>query len=141
LNIPLTEALGYAAASGCALLCDVTLLWLFVHFLGWNALAAATLSFLAGTVVAYALSVRLVFQHRRLQDRRAEFASFAAIGTAGLAVNAAVIFVAVKYWGLYYLAAKGIAAGFTLVCNFITRRQLLFTRHAARAQPGYVRQR
>ncbi len=141
MNIPVTEALGYAVASGCALLCDVTLLWLLVHFLSCNTLAAATLSFLAGTVVAYALSVKLVFKHRRLTDQRAEFASFAALGTAGLAVNAAVIFIVVKYWGLYYLAAKGIAAAFTLICNFITRRQLLFVQGAAPAQPTYVRQR
>jgi putative flippase GtrA len=125
-GIPIREAAGYAAASACALGCDLGLLWVLVRFGRVEYLVAATASFLAGTVVAYSLSVLWVFEHRRLADRRAEFLGFAAIGTAGLGVNAAVIFIAVKYLGLYYLVAKCVAAGFTLVCNFISRRQLLF---------------
>jgi putative flippase GtrA len=126
LKIPLKEAFGYAAASGCALLFDMAILWILVSYFSWDYLAAATLSFLVGTFVAYALSISFVFERRRLKDRRVEFASFAAIGTAGLAVNAAVIFIAVRYLGLYFLVAKCMAAGFTLVCNFISRRQILF---------------
>jgi putative flippase GtrA len=126
VRIALKEAFGYLVASGCALVCDVAILWILVHFFAWNYLVAATASFIAGTFVAYAMCVSLVFKQRRLKDRRAEFAGFAAIGTAGLAVNSIVIFIAVKYWGLYYLLAKCVAAGFTLICNFISRRQLLF---------------
>jgi putative flippase GtrA len=81
---------------------------------------------LAGLVVAYALSVTLVFKYRRLKDRRLEFASFAAIGAGGLAVNSATMFFAVKYLGLHYLIAKCGAAGFTFVWNFVARRELLF---------------
>jgi putative flippase GtrA len=120
------EAVGYAVASACALLLDFTVLWILVHYFSWWYLAAATISFLSGAFVTYGLSVKFVFKHRRLQDRRAEFLGFAAIGTVGLAVNAAVMFVAVKYLGLYYLVAKCVAAAFTLACNFVSRRQLLF---------------
>jgi putative flippase GtrA len=42
-----------------------------------------------------------------------------------------VIFVAVKYLGLHYLAAKCVAAGCTLVCNFISRRQILFVQRSS----------
>lgn len=123
------EALGYTAASGCALLVDVTILWSLVHYLSWDYMPAAATSFLIGAVVAYELSVRLAFTQHRLRDRRAELASFVAIGTLGLAVNAAVMFVAVRYAGLHYLIAKGVAAGFTFTCNFVARRQLLFVRY------------
>jgi putative flippase GtrA len=122
------ETVGYATASGCALIVDMAILWALVHFLSWNYLAAATISFLAGAVVAYEISVRLVFKQRRLKDRRAELATFVAIGIVGLVVNAAVMFVAVKYFGLHYLIAKCVAAGFTFMCNFIARRQILFVR-------------
>jgi putative flippase GtrA len=135
IAIPIREALGYAVASACALVFDMALLWLLVRFGRVEYLLAATISFLAGTVVAYSLSVRLVFKQHRLDDRRTEFLGFAAIGTAGLGVNAAVIFIAVKYWGLYYLVAKCVAAGFTLVCNFISRRQLLFVQGRAVREP------
>lgn len=122
------ETLGYAIASGCALVVDMAILWALVRFLSWNYLAAATTSFLAGAVVAYEISIRLAFRQHRLKDRRAELATFVAIGMVGLVVNAAVMYVAVKYFGLHYLIAKCVAAAFTFMCNFIARRQILFVR-------------
>jgi putative flippase GtrA len=127
----LKEALGYTAASGCALTVDIAVLWGLVYYLSLPYLVAATISFLIGAVVAYALSVKFVFKHRRLQEQRSEFAAFAAIGIAGLAVNTGVIFIAVNYFGLYYLAAKCVAAGFTFTFNFFSRRQMLFVPHRA----------
>jgi putative flippase GtrA len=123
------EAFGYTAASGCALAVDIAVLWGFVYFLSVPYLIAAIISFLTGSVVAYALSVKFVFKHHRLRERRSEFAAFAAIGAAGLAVNTGVIFIAVNYFGLYYLVAKFVAAGFTFTFNFLTRRQILFVQH------------
>jgi putative flippase GtrA len=122
----LKEAFGYAAASGCALLMDITVLWGLVHFLSVGYLTAATISFLAGAVVAYQLSVRIVFKRHRLRIRELEFLCFVAVGGIGLAVNAIVIYFAVTYLGLHYLAAKCVAAGFTFSSNFIARRQILF---------------
>jgi putative flippase GtrA len=131
MKIFVKEALGYGAASAGALVVDMTVLWVLVRFFAWGYLAAATASFLAGASVAYVLSVRLAFRQHRLRDRRAEFVSFVAIGTVGLAVNAAIISLAVRYLGLHYLLAKCVAAGFTFTCNFIARRQILFVRHSA----------
>jgi putative flippase GtrA len=122
------EAIGYAAVSACALIVDVAVLFILVHHLSWGYVAAATASFLVGLVVAYTLSVTLVFKHRRLNDRRLEFASFAGVGMFGVAINAAAISFGVKMLGLHYLIAKCGAAGFTFVWNFAARRQFLFVR-------------
>jgi putative flippase GtrA len=126
MNSVAREAVRYLLASGCALFVDVGLLWVLVQYYSWWYLAAATTSFLSGIAVVYVLSVTLVFNHRRLSDRRVEFLSFSAIGGAGLAINAAVMLVAVKFFGVYYMVAKCIAAGFTFAFNFFARRQLLF---------------
>jgi putative flippase GtrA len=126
----LREALGYGAASLCALTVDMGILWTLVHFFSWEYLAAATASFLAGAVVAYLLSVKIAFKEHRLRDRRAEFASFVGIGTIGIAVNAGVMSMAVRYFGLHYIIAKCVAAGFTFTCNFAVRRQMLFVRRS-----------
>jgi putative flippase GtrA len=126
------ELAGYGAASICALAVDMTLLWMLVQYLSWGYVLAATVSFLVGASVAYALSVRLAFKEHRLTDRRAEFLSFVALGTLGLAINAAIVAISVKYMGLNYLIAKCVAAGCTFICNFAVRRQLLFVR------PAYV---
>jgi putative flippase GtrA len=131
MKILFKEAIGYAAASACALIVDMAVLWGLVGYFSWNYLATATTSFLIGAVVAYELSIRLAFKQHRLHDRRAELLSFVAIGIVGLAVNAAVIFIAVRYFGLHYLIAKCVAAGFTFMCNFIARRQILFVRQSS----------
>jgi putative flippase GtrA len=122
------ELAGYAAASLCALAVDMTLLWTLVQYLSVGYVLAATLSFLAGASVAYTLSVRLAFKEHRLNNRRAEFLSFVALGTLGLAINVAIVAISVKYMGLNYLIAKCVAAGCTFMCNFAVRRQLLFVR-------------
>ena len=131
MTLWIKEAIGYLGASACALAVDVSILYILVHYFSWWYLGAATASFLAGLTVAYALSVSLVFKHRRLKDRRLEFASFAFIGAGGVAINAAVIFAGVKYLGLHYLIAKGVAAAFTFAWNFAARRQFLFVQRRA----------
>jgi putative flippase GtrA len=127
------EVLGYGAASALAFAVDIVVLWALVHFLSYPTILAASISFCAGILVSYALSVTWVFQHRRLQDKHLELASFAAIGTIGLGLNALVMSIAIQKFGVHYLLAKCIAAGFTFACNFAARRQLLFVpkRHHA----------
>jgi putative flippase GtrA len=130
MRVVIQEALRYAAVSACAFFVDITILFILVHYFSWWYLGAATASFVAGLLVGYALSVTLVFKYRRLKDRRLEFAGFAVIGAGGLAVNAAAMFLAVKYLGPHYLIAKCGAAGLTFVWNFVARRQFLFVRRS-----------
>jgi putative flippase GtrA len=122
------EAVGYTTVSACALCADVAILFVLVHYFFWWYLGAATVSFSVGLLLGYALSVTLVFKYRRLKDQRLEFASFAAIGIVGVAINAAAMALGVKCLGLHYLVAKCGAAAFTFLWNFTARRQLLFAR-------------
>lgn len=131
------EAIGYTAVSACAIIVDVGILFVLVHYFSCWYLAAATTSFLAGLLVAYALSVTLVFKYRRLKDPRLEFASFTAIGVVGVGINAAAITVGVKYLGLHYLIAKCGAAVATFLWNFIARRQFLFVQHRRIDRHGF----
>src|ERR1700722_14221270 len=128
MKIVFQEALRYTAVAACALIVDMTILWVLVHYFSWWYLGAATTSFLVGLLIGYVLSVTLVFKYRRLKDRRLEFASFAAIGAVGVAINAAAMAFGVKYLGLLYLVAKCGASGFTFLWNFTARRQFLFAR-------------
>jgi putative flippase GtrA len=127
----LREATGYAVVSACAFVIDITALFILVHYLSWWYVAAATISFLVGLLVAYALSVTLVFKYRRLQDPRIEAASFAGIGVVGVAINTAAMTLGVKVFGVHYLIAKCGAAGLTFVWNFVARRQFLFAQRRA----------
>lgn len=126
MKILMREAGLYTAASACALCVDFAILFILVHYFSWWYLAAATVSFSIGVLVAYTLSVTVVFKRRRLKDRRLEFAAFASIGAVGIGINATVMWLLVRYLGLYYLFAKCGAAVITFLWNFISRRQLLF---------------
>jgi putative flippase GtrA len=120
------EVIRYSAVSACALIIDITVLFILVHYLSWWYVAGATMSFLVGLLFGYVLSITLVFKYRRLQDPRVEFASFVGIGLVGVAINAAVMTLGVTILGVHYLIAKCGAAGFTFVWNFVARRQFLF---------------
>ncbi len=124
----LKEAVGYGLASAIALAVDAGLLFVLVHFFGWWYLGAAT--------VSYLISVRLVFKHHRIESRHREFLAFVLIGVIGLAVNLAIMFVAVSLFGWNYMIGKGAAACGTFLCNFGLRRQILFS--ASRVQASGV---
>jgi putative flippase GtrA len=126
MKVVIKEALGYTGVSAVALLVDIAILWVLVHFFSWWYVAAAAASFISGLAVGYSLCVAFVFKFRRLKDRRIEFLSFAAIGAVGLLINTLVMGFAVKYLGMHYLIAKCAAAGFTFAWNFLSRRTLLF---------------
>ena len=131
MNQLVREAVLYGAASGCALTVDVGLLWLLVEVARMHYLLAASVAFLTGTAVVYVFSVRTIFRHRRVRDRRLEFSAFAAIGVLGLLVNLAVLKLAVDELGAHYLVGKMAAIVFTFSLNFGLRRSLLFTAPAA----------
>jgi putative flippase GtrA len=64
-----------------------------VHYL-----VAAPIGFALGLATIYLFSIRWVFSERRLADWRAEFALFALIGLAGMALNQLIIFAAAAAW-------------------------------------------
>jgi uncharacterized membrane protein YdcZ (DUF606 family) len=121
------EAVLYSAASGVALLVDVSLLYVLVEHVHLHYLAATAIAFLSGTVVVYLISVSAIFRHRRLKDRKIEFVVFATIGAVGLLVNLGVMRIAVGGFGMHYLLGKAISIAFTFTLNFGLRRALLFS--------------
>jgi putative flippase GtrA len=126
VKILIREALHYALMSASLLCVDIALLWILVQFFFWPYLLASAVSFSAGVLVGYILSITAVFKYRRLKSQSIEFASFAAVGIVGLAVNAAAMSFGVGYLGEHYLTAKCGASCLTFAWNFAARRQLLF---------------
>ncbi len=118
---------GYGLASTAAFALDVSLLWLLVNVAGWHYLLAAATSFLAGGVLLHRLSVKFVFSERRVADETLELSYFLGLGLAGLAINSAIMFLAVDRFGAHLLVAKLCAAMCTVGANFLLRKQFLFT--------------
>ena len=123
------ESLRYVAASAAALAVDFGLYSGLIRLAGVDYLVAAPIGFGVGLAVVYVLSVRWVFGHRRLASARAEFALFALVGFAGMALNQLVIYAGVERFALSYEVAKIVSAGAVFTFNFVARKLLLFTRY------------
>jgi putative flippase GtrA len=117
----------YLAASVVALGLDFGLLWLLTSGLGLHYLTSSAISYTAGAVLHYAISVRLVFRERPVADRRKEFLGFFAIGLVGLGANQLVMRAAVEVLGHSYLVGKVAAVAVSFILTFVLRRAILFT--------------
>lgn len=117
----------YLLASAAALGLDFALLWLLTERLGLHYLASAAISYSAGAVLHYAISVVFVFRQRRVRDERLEFILFFAIGLFGLASTQLMLKLAVDGLGLSYMIGKLLATGVSFVLNYAARRVALFT--------------
>lgn len=134
----LVQFFRYTFVGGAAFLIDFTILFLltttsfFTHYY----LLAATISFIAGLCLNYALSVRWVFNKRNIQNQKLEFILFAVIGLIGLLLNAFFIwffteiafirFIPVESKQLRIVLSKILSTGFVYIWNFTARKFLLF---------------
>jgi putative flippase GtrA len=123
------EGARYFAASGAAFVLDFALYVGLIRLAGVHYLIAAPLGFGTGLLLVYFLSIRWVFKERRLDDARAEFAVFAGIGLAGMAMNELVIYAGVAHFALSFELAKLASASVVFFINFSLRKLLLFTRY------------
>jgi putative flippase GtrA len=123
------EGIRYFAASALALAIDFGTYVGLIRVADVHYLIAGPLGFFLGLAAIYLLSTRWVFRERRLADRGTEFALFALVGLAGMALNQLVLFAAVQWLAASYEVAKIISAGMVFSFNFAARKLLLFTRY------------
>jgi putative flippase GtrA len=123
-----SETSRYVAAAAIALGVDLCTYSGLIRLAGVPYLVAAPVGFALGLAVIYALSIRWVFAHRRLADSRLEFAVFAGIGVAGMALNQLIIYAGVDGAQLNYEVAKLLSAAIVFCFNFALRKLALFTR-------------
>lgn len=117
----------YFVGGGVAFVVDFALLYLLTEFGHIHYLFSASIAFMAGIAVNYALSVSWVFNHRSVDNRMHEFAIFAAIGILGLAFNAALMWFFTELVRFHYMESKMVAAALIFLFNFSTRKALLFS--------------
>lgn len=126
------EFVGYFLASVAGLAVDVAALELLVRALGVGYLWGATAGFLLGALAVYALSVRLIFQERRVPVPPLEFAIFVLLGCVGLAATLLVMWLGMERLHFSLEVSKLISAGTGFLMNFALRKTLLFSRPGIR---------
>ena len=124
------EWLRYIAAGLVALGVDFGTYVALIRLAEVNYLLAAPAGFALGLATIYAFSIRWIFAHRRVTDRRVEFGIFALIGLGGMALNQFIIYACVEWLALSYELAKVVSAALVFCFNFAARKTLLFTRYS-----------
>lgn len=124
----LFEALRYALASVAALGIDSTILFT-LHYAFDVPLAWATaLGFFFGIIVIYFLSIKHVFDYRRIEKTPAqELFWFWISGAIGLLLTITSVMALSTYFEMSPPIAKILTAGVVFTFNFIFRKIVLFT--------------
>lgn len=91
--------------------------------LGLPLIPAATLSFVAGTVVNYLLTARYVFGHARSLRG---YLKFSAVATIGLVINVSLTALLATHTPLSAIAAKVVGIGVAFVFNFAINALVVF---------------
>lgn len=116
----------YLFSGGLAFLLNYgTFLFLYrslsVHYL-W----AAGLGEASGILLAYYLSVKIVFKHRQVDNKKVELIIFTAVGLVGIVINEVAMYLMVDKLVLKAEVAKLLTTGLVLLWNFTVRKYLLF---------------
>lgn len=122
----LLQLVRYTFVGGFAFLIDFGLLFALTEYLGLHYLISATLSFIAGLLVNYALSKLWVFSHSKYSDREKEFLLFASIGVVGLLINNVCLWLLSSVIGIWYMLSKIITTIVTYLWNFFARKYIIF---------------
>ncbi len=125
-NFPSVQLIRSLAVSVIALAVDFGLLLYLKEIVGLNYLVAATISYCAGLVVNYRLSVTWVFANRKLHNKHAEFTIFTVISLIGLVLNGLILTVFVQQAHVDYRVAKLIATVVVFFWNFFARKKILY---------------
>ncbi len=138
----LAQFAGYVGVSGAALAVDFAV-YSGLLTVAKFAFVAAIGGYVAGVLLHYLLSSRLVFANRF--DRRGivaeapTIAKFFAAGASGLVVTVLIVGLLADLGGVHPLIAKFVASGCSFLVVFLSLRLFVFNHSAARPSPATER--
>lgn len=116
----------YVVSGAIAYGVDYCSLVVFVEIFKIYYLTAALGAFLLGSVTAYILNTRWVFDKRTFEKRYFEISIFIVIGTIGLILNQYIIWFFTENINFHYLFSKLVATMIVVIWNFFARKYILF---------------
>ncbi len=124
----LIQLIRYGVVGGTAFVVDFGLLYLFNEYLGVHYLLATAFGFMAGLIVNYFMSVKWVFNQRKVKDKSTEFIIFGVIGIIGLGLNELIMYIGVDKFAMAVMVAKIVSTAIVFIWNFVVRKFILFTK-------------
>ena len=120
------EFIRYFSASALALGVDVGGLYVLTSMAGVPYLLSGAISYTAGLLLVYLLSIMWVFDRRTMHHPLVEFSLFAGICLVGLVLNEIVLWLLTGFFGVYYLLSKAASVILVFSWNFFVRKYVLF---------------
>lgn len=117
----------YLFVGGLAFVVDFGLLYVLTEFCGLHYLLSATISFTAGLMINYLISMVWIFQSSGY-NKLVEFLTFAAIGIVGLLLTNLLMWVFTDHVGVHYMISKMLTTAIVLSWNFFARKYILFSK-------------
>ena len=130
--LPRDARLRFLAVGGASTALHYAVLMLAVEALGWSAVSATAVGFLAGAAFNYTLNRRLGFASQR--SHREAVPRFLAMVGLGTLLNSVLLQAALQV-GLHYLAGQVFATLLVLVYNYLVLRYWVFPVTADDAPP------
>ena len=127
----LLQLFRYTFVGGFAFLVDFGTLAFLTEIVHIYYLVSAGISFLLGLTVNYILSIKWVFNSRKMEKQWLELLLFTVIGLVGLGLNELFIWVFTEIFFIYYLLSKIITTVIVYFWNFFARKYLLFSKQGA----------
>jgi len=119
----------YCFVGGAAFIVDYGLLFVLTEYCGLHYLWSATISFIAGLIVNYALSTWWIFRNSKLKNKMVEFLVFSIIGVIGLGFNNLFLYLFTDKLHIHYMISKLITAAIVMIWNFLGRKLILFNKN------------
>lgn len=126
----LIQLLRYTIVGGFAFIVDIGTLYILTEYFNVYYLLSACIAFILGLIINYILSVKWVFKHRAMNNRKLEFLLFTLIGIFGLMLNEFFLWIFTDILLIYYLLSKIITVAIVYLWNFFARKILLFNRQS-----------
>lgn len=131
MTIPRIDAHGakrflkYLSVGVSTFLFDLTLLFIFIDFLGMHHVVAAGVAFLIAVSCNFLISRRFVFKGTARPPGKS-YAAFIVIAGSGLLFVSGLMYVSVDILGLHYLVSRVLIAGVVGMWNYLMNLYLNF---------------
>ena len=115
----------FLVAGGSCLLLELACLYAFTEWAGLHYLYSSALAFTISVLVNYWLCRAWVFEGGNKKQSLKAASLFFGSSVAGLGINQLCMYTFVDLMGIYYMAAKLLAAVIVTVLNFVLKRYAL----------------
>ncbi len=134
-RIATPEIIRFVISGGTTAATEIAFLYVFTQFFGLWYLFSLVLAFLIALCVSFTLQKFWTFRDRNVGTLHLQAASYAGIAVVNLAVNAALLYVFVQFFGLWYVFGQVLCDAIIAVSSFVIYKFVIFKREQETGSP------